>query len=52
MKSAFWGLAASLVALSFVNPATRMSPVDLLAALEAGIRATPSRSPSPAPARG
>ena len=39
MKAAFFGLAA-LVALSFVNPATRMSPVDLLAALEAGVRAT------------
>ncbi len=39
MKSAFFGLAA-LVALSFINPATRMSPVDLLAALEAGVRAT------------
>jgi TRAP transporter 4TM/12TM fusion protein len=39
MKSAFFGLA-SLVGLSFVNPATRMSPVDMLAALEAGVRAT------------
>ena len=39
MKSAFFGLAA-LVALSFVNRATRMSPVDLLAALESGVRAT------------
>ena len=39
MKSAFFGLSA-LVALSFINPATRMSPVDLLAALEAGVRAT------------
>ena len=39
MKSAFFGLAA-LVGLSFVNPATRMSPVDMLAALEAGVRAT------------
>ncbi len=39
MKSAFWGLV-SLFALSFINKQTRMSPVDLLAALEAGIRAT------------
>lgn len=39
MKSAFFGLSA-LVGLSFINPATRMSPVDLLAALEAGVRAT------------
>ncbi len=39
MKSAFFGIAA-LVGLSFINPATRMSPVDLLAALESGIRAT------------
>jgi len=39
MKSAFYGLAA-LVALSFINPTTRMSPVDLFAALEAGVRAT------------
>lgn len=39
MKSAFFGLAA-LVGLSFINPATRMSPVDLLAALESGVRNT------------
>lgn len=39
MKSAFWGLV-SLFALSFINKGTRMSPVDLVAALEAGIRAT------------
>ncbi len=39
MKSAFFGLTA-LVALSFINPATRMSPVDLLAALESGVRNT------------
>ncbi len=39
MKSAFFGLAA-LLGLSFINPATRMSPVDMLAALEAGVRAT------------
>lgn len=39
MRAAFFGLAA-LVALSFINPSTRMSPVDLLAALEAGVRAT------------
>ena len=39
MRAAFFGLA-SLVLLSFINPSTRMSPVDLLAALEAGVRAT------------
>jgi TRAP transporter 4TM/12TM fusion protein len=39
MKSAFFGLA-SLLVLSFISPATRMSPVDMLAALEAGVRAT------------
>ena len=39
MKSAIWGLG-TLFALSFVNKDTRMSPVDLLAALEAGVRAT------------
>lgn len=39
MRAAFFGLAA-LVALSFINSSTRMSPVDLLAALEAGVRAT------------
>ncbi|MEM1199812.1 MAG: TRAP transporter large permease subunit, partial [Pseudomonadota bacterium] len=39
MKSAFWGLV-SLFCLSFINKGTRMSPVDLVAALEAGIRAT------------
>ena len=39
MKSAFFGLAA-LIGLSFINPATRMSPVDMLAALEAGVRAS------------
>lgn len=39
MKSAFFGLAA-LIGLSFISPATRMSPVDILAALEAGVRAT------------
>ncbi|MGI9372457.1 MAG: TRAP transporter permease [Hyphomicrobiales bacterium] len=39
MKSAFWGITA-LVALSFVNKGTRMSPADIIAALEAGIRAT------------
>ncbi|MEM7057566.1 MAG: TRAP transporter permease [Pseudomonadota bacterium] len=39
MRSAFFGLAA-LVGLSFISPTTRMSPVDLLAALEAGVRAT------------
>jgi TRAP transporter 4TM/12TM fusion protein len=39
MKSAFWGIAA-LIGLSFINKETRMSPVDILAALESGIRAT------------
>lgn len=39
MKAAIWGLGALFV-LSFVNKGTRMSPVDLMAALEAGIRAT------------
>ena len=39
MKSAFFGLA-SLVGLSFISPHTRMSPVDMLAALEAGVRST------------
>ncbi len=39
MLSAFWGIV-SLFALSFINRDTRLSPVDVLAALEAGIRAT------------
>lgn len=39
MKSAFWGIVA-LLALSFIREQTRMSPVDVLAALESGIRAT------------
>lgn len=39
MKSAFWGMTALFV-LSFVNKNTRMSPVDVVAALESGIRAT------------
>jgi TRAP transporter 4TM/12TM fusion protein len=39
MRAAFFGIAA-LIGLSFVNPATRMSPVDMLVALEAGVRAT------------
>ncbi|OED39570.1 hypothetical protein AB833_14895 [Chromatiales bacterium (ex Bugula neritina AB1)] len=39
MKSAFWGIV-SLIALSFVKKETRMSPADLLAALESGIRAS------------
>ncbi|WP_425403762.1 TRAP transporter permease [Hwanghaeella sp.] len=38
MMSAFWAIVA-LVALSFRDPLTRMSPVDLLAALESGVRA-------------
>ena len=39
MKSAFWGIV-SLFVLSFIRPETRMSPVDIMAALEAGVRAT------------
>ncbi|MEO0679535.1 MAG: TRAP transporter permease [Pseudomonadota bacterium] len=39
MKSAFFGIV-SLVALSFINPHTRMSPADIVAALEDGVRAT------------
>ena len=39
MMAAFWGIVA-LVAMSFLNPATRMSPVDLLTALESGVRST------------
>jgi TRAP transporter 4TM/12TM fusion protein len=39
MKSAFWGILA-LIGLSFINPHTRMSPADILAAFESGIRAT------------
>jgi TRAP transporter 4TM/12TM fusion protein len=39
MKSAFWGII-SLFGLSFIRPETRMSPVDTLAAFEAGVRAT------------
>ncbi|MEM7407097.1 MAG: TRAP transporter permease [Pseudomonadota bacterium] len=39
MKSAFWGIVA-LFALSFIRAQTRMSPVDFLAALESGVRAT------------
>jgi len=39
MLSAFWGIA-TLFALSFINKDTRLSPVDVLAALESGIRAT------------
>jgi TRAP transporter 4TM/12TM fusion protein len=39
MMAAFWGIV-SIVALSFVNPATRVSAVDILAALEAGVRGT------------
>lgn len=35
--AAFWAIIA-LFALSFVNRATRMSPVDLLSALESGVR--------------
>ena len=37
--AAFWAIFA-LFALSFVNSATRMSPVDLLSALETGVRSS------------
>lgn len=39
MMAAFWSVVM-IVALSFVNPATRMSPVDIFAALESGVRNT------------
>ena len=39
MMAAFWAII-SLVALSFVNKSTRMSAVDILAALESGVRNT------------
>jgi len=39
MMAAFWGIVA-IVSLSFVNRNTRMSPVDLFAALESGVRST------------
>jgi TRAP transporter 4TM/12TM fusion protein len=39
MHAAFWAIL-SLVVLSFVNPNTRMSAVDLFAALESGVRST------------
>ena len=37
MMSAFWAIV-TMVVLSFVEPATRMSAVDLFAALESGVR--------------
>ncbi|MDJ0942935.1 MAG: TRAP transporter permease [Kiloniellales bacterium] len=37
MMAAFWAIV-TLVALSFVSRTTRMSPVDLFAALESGVR--------------
>ncbi len=37
MMAAFWAII-TLVALSFVSRSTRMSPVDLFAALESGVR--------------
>ncbi len=37
--SAFWSILI-LTALTFVNPHTRMSPVDLLSAMESGVRST------------
>lgn len=39
MHAAFWAII-SMVILSFVNANTRMSPVDLIAALESGVRST------------
>jgi TRAP transporter 4TM/12TM fusion protein len=39
MMSAFWGIL-SLIGLSFINSHTRMSPADILAAFESGIRST------------
>jgi TRAP transporter 4TM/12TM fusion protein len=39
MMAAFWGIV-TIVALSFINRSTRMSSVDLLAALESGVRST------------
>jgi TRAP transporter 4TM/12TM fusion protein len=39
MLAAFWGIVA-IVGLSFISPATRMSAVDLFAALEGGVRST------------
>jgi TRAP transporter 4TM/12TM fusion protein len=39
MMSAFWGIV-TIVTLSFVNSTTRMSSVDLFAALESGVRST------------
>jgi len=39
MLSAFWGITALFV-LSFIKKETRLSPVDVLAALESGVRAT------------
>ncbi len=39
MKAAFWSILA-LIALSFIRANTRMSPTDILAAFESGIRAS------------
>ncbi|MDH3435463.1 MAG: TRAP transporter permease [Betaproteobacteria bacterium] len=39
MMSAFWGIV-TIVTLSFINSNTRMSSVDLFAALEGGVRST------------
>jgi len=39
MMSAFWGIV-TITVLSFINRSTRMSSVDLLAALESGVRST------------
>ena len=39
MRAAFFGIVA-LIGLSFIRAETRLSPVDILSALESGIRAT------------
>lgn len=39
MMSAFWGIV-TIVVLSFINKGTRMSAVDLFAAMESGVRST------------
>ena len=39
MHAAFWAIV-TLTLLTFINPKTRMSPVDMFAALESGVRST------------
>ncbi len=39
MMAAFWAIGALLV-LSFISPSTRMSAIDIFAALETGVRST------------